>query len=174
MTSDAPLTLAGLHSHSFVFYPQNLCLSVNWCKCKCVSLSSVNDLSASSIMLPCGCHISHASCLRSDATSLPSVRVTLPSPSPLGVLLEVLWGHNLPNAPLGFPEPWRPRRTLRIAQPGNWSPARLSGPIGSRPVDAGMKREHHTHSGLLMWSCVWLSCPSGDVQKATPTRVYLV
>lgn len=52
-----------------------------------------------------------------------------PSPNPLrpprggGAELEVAWGHNLPTAPAGFPEPQRHK----------WTPGQLGLGTGARP-----------------------------------------
>lgn len=82
LTSSSPLSVPSsivcLLANGFYFFLTQLpCLFVCF-----LWLSSPSDLYASSIVQSCRCPICHTSCLHSDATSLPPVRATLPSPPP--------------------------------------------------------------------------------------------
>lgn len=87
-----------------------------------ISISSCKTwrLICSSITRSSSCHICQTSCLRWGMTSLPlwDQHANTPGAEP-----EVLWGRNLPTAPLGFPELQRPK----------WTAGQLSLGTGARP-----------------------------------------
>lgn len=109
----------------------------------------------SSIRRNGGCHICQTSCLRCDVTSLP---LWDQHSIPLGAEPEVVWGRNLPTAPLGFPELQRPK----------WTAGQLGLGTGARPDMQSARRatdktyDHHTRTQTWTDKHIGLPWPSGS------------